>query len=142
MTEDAGKRVALLLGALVLIVAFIVGYIQNRQSQNYYTTPTGDSFFSDPNQTPEGESAGGYTILDSDQLMSRIGLNKFLSVQSKLEIYINQLNDKPVAIYYITDSFKLLEGGLASFKVFSVEPRYQFSVVFDVTNAYGEVSVE
>lgn len=142
MTEDTGKRVALLLGALVLIVAVVVGFIQNRQNQNYYKTPANETFFSDPNQTHEGEAANSYAILGNDQLLSKIGLDKLLAVQSKLENYINQLGDKPIAIYYTQDSFQLQDNSQATFKIFSVEPRYQFSVIFDVTSVYGEVSVE
>lgn len=142
MIEESGRKVVVLIGVCLLGIAFTVGYISNRQKQNYYTSPSGEVYFSDPNQTIEGETQGYYSILGSGQLLSKIGLNKFQEVRSRIETYINTLSDKPKAIYYKEDSFKLKDSGQASFQIYSVQPRYQFNIVFDVTNKYNEVSVE
>ena len=142
MIEDNGRRVAIFIGVCLLVIAFTVGYIQSRQKQDYYTAPSGEEYFSDPDQTPEGEVRGYYSVLGSQQLLQKIGLDKFQNVREKIENYLNQLSDKPKAIYYKQDSFKLKDSGQASFQIYSVYPRYQFNIIFDVTNKYNEVSVE
>jgi hypothetical protein len=142
MIEESGRRVVIFIGVCLLVIAITFGYIQNRQKQNYYTTPSGDVFFSDPDQTHEGETGGYYSILGSNQLLSKIGLDKFQDIRSKIEDYMNLMTDKPRALYYREDSFKLKDNGQASFQIYSVQPRYRFNIVFDATNKYSEVSVE
>lgn len=142
MIEGETRKVITILGIGLFVVLCAVIFLRKDSGGVYYTADDGSRYFTDKNQTAEESLNNYYSILGSASLAKRVGQEKYEYVRSAVESYMLQLDDRPQTVNYQPDSLRFESNDLASFKITTLNPRYEFTVLFSPSTANNHVSVE